>query len=170
MTPNVRRQALGALQEAHIVRAGKKAAAAPPPRAILRSGAAREDIKYKWQNETKIMIIYHFAYSRNRSLCSRRKSLSTRGTEVHLRDAARWLTVANGHLSSCGLPPLLAWILLAGEQAQLELAFNEVLIGHAAAPLAWRGHQRRQGDWRPQLTAVSKICGPQAFCARVAAG
>ena len=56
---------------------------------------------------------------------------------------------ANGHLSSCGLPPLLAWILLAGEQAQLEVAFNDVLIGHAAAPLAWRGHQRRQGDWRP---------------------
>ena len=26
-----------------------------------------------------------------------------------------------------------------------------VLLGHAAAPLAWRGHQRRQGDWRPQL-------------------
>ena len=41
--------------------------------------------------------------------------------------------------------------MLAGEQAQPEMAFIDVLLGHAAAPLAWRGHQRRQGDWRPQL-------------------
>ena len=46
---------------------------------------------------------------------------------------------------------LLALVLLAGEQAQPEMAFIDVLLGHAAAPLAWRGHQRRQGDWRPQL-------------------
>jgi len=28
--------------------------------------------------------------------------------------------------------------LLAGEQAQLEMALINVLLGHAAAPLAWR--------------------------------
>ena len=74
---------------------------------------------------------------------------------------------ANGHLSSCGLPPLLAWILLAGEQAQLEVAFNDVLIGHAAAPLAWRGHQRRQGDWRPQLVILADPDGPRLRRRRV---
>ena len=113
--------------------------------AILRSGAARENIKYKWQNDNISFCLFtkpksRFAtqilkYTWHRSQGSRRSSMAD----------------ANGHLSSCSLPPLLAWILLAGEQAQLELAFNEVLIGHAAAPLAWRGHQRRQGDWRPQL-------------------
>ena len=45
----------------------------------VRSGAARENMKYKW--------IYHFAYSRNRRGTSRRSSLSTRGTEGGLRDA-----------------------------------------------------------------------------------
>ena len=74
-------------------------------------------------------------YSRNRSGTSWRSSMAD----------------ANGHGVPAACLHLLAWILLAGEQAQLELAFNEVLIGHAAAPLAWRGHQRRQGDWRPQL-------------------
>ena len=37
--------------------------------------------------------------------------------------------------------------MLAGEQAQPEMAFIDVLLGHAAAPLAWqreRAHELRQ--------------------------
>ena len=43
---------------------------------------------------------------------------------------------STGHLNAAACLHLLALVLLAGEQAQLEMALINVLLGHAAAPLA----------------------------------